>query len=122
MAEIVNGFAEDVAAISFVRSNFRHGEVCLREFGPCGVHSYENLGDSFDVKVFGQFNQADMVVDDFDESLEYLAHLFAVGFGILSCVALCQFDQICLRCEDCRHIFDPRDIFTDRRVGDFELF
>jgi hypothetical protein len=63
-----------------------------------------------------------VVVDDLAEPLEDLADLFAVSGGALGDIVLSQLDQVSLRCEDGSHVLDPRDVFTDGRVGDFELF
>ena len=83
MAEVVNGLAEEVASIAFVGGYFRHGEIRLTECCSCRVHPDENLGDRFDVQIFGQFDDAKVIVHDFSEFLQNLAHFFSVGTRVL---------------------------------------
>ena len=62
-----------------------------------------------------------MVVNDLAEPLEHFADVLAVGDRVLGHIALGQLNQVGLWREDRRHIFNPRDVFADGRVGDFKL-
>ena len=71
VAEVVDGLAQQVAAVGLVDGDLRHGEVGLRELGAGRVHADEDLGDRLDVEVVGQLDDADVVVDDLAELLEH---------------------------------------------------
>jgi len=62
-----------------------------------------------------------VVVDDLGELLENFANVLAVGGRVLGHIALDQLNHVGLWSENRRHIFNPRDVFADGRVGDFKL-
>ena len=117
MAEVVDGLAQQVAAIGLVDGDLRHGEVRLGEFGARGVHPDEDLGDGLDVEVLGQLDDADVVVDDLADVLQHLSDGLAVGALVAFDVLLGQLDQVRVRVEDLRDVIDPGLVLGDGRVA-----
>ena len=85
-----------------------------------GIHADKDFGDSLDVEVLGQLDDAKVVVDDFPEALKHFADGFAVGFGITRRVIVDQFDQVRIGRKDFSHIGDPCCVLCDGRVADLE--
>jgi hypothetical protein len=88
---------------------------------PGRVHADEDLGDGLDVEVFGQLDDADVVVDDLAELLEHLADLrLAVGVRGLRAQCARQFGQLASGAKTFGHVLDPGGVLLDGRVGDLE--
>jgi hypothetical protein len=87
MTEIVNRFAQLIAAILIVRSDFGHGKIGLGESRTRGVNPDENFSNGFNIKVFGKLDYTRMVIDNlahtFERTKQCILVYARIGFGIV---------------------------------------
>ena len=107
MAEVVDGLAQPVATEVLVDGDLRHGEVGLGKLGARRVHADEDLGNSFDVEILGQFDQAYVVVDDLADLLQHLPDRLAVGTLVAFDILLGQLDQVRVGPENSGDVVNP---------------
>ncbi len=120
-AEVIDRLTEHVAAIRFICGNLGHNEVRLGEFCSCRVDSNEDLGDRFDIEVFGELDQTNVIVGNHPQLLQDFSDLLSVRFGILGAVIIREVDEVRIRREDIRNVRNPSDVLSDGGIEDFEL-
>ena len=111
IAAAARRLAQQVAAVAVVRCDLRHGEIRLVEACAGGVHADENLGDGFDVEVFCEIDDADVIVDDLLQSLERAEDRAAGGDDRRGPQAVCG---------DAGQAGDPATISDERVLRAFE--
>ena len=121
MAKVVDGLAEHVAAIGLIGGDLGHGEIGLTKRGPSGVHPDKNLGDRFNLQIVGQFDDANMVVDDLAELFQGPENGVLVCPGIGGDIIAGDLEEFGVRGKKVGDIGDPRRVFVDGRVANLEL-
>ena len=96
-------------------------KICLRQRRSGSVDSNKNLGDRFDIQVFRQFNDADVIKDD-STWLDDLEHLILRGVRIRSAVVADKLKSARGRIKDLGYIRNPSGILPDRWVSNLEEF
>ena len=122
MTEVFDGFAQCVAAIGLVDGDLRHGEVGLGELSSSRVDANEDLGNGLNIKILCQLDQANRVVDDFQEPLERLANEIPIDLWIACHIGVGLIKQIRIRLKELRYVWNPKRILGDGRIAYFKAW